>query len=369
MRKRIGFIVNPIAGMGGAVGLKGTDGPALDEARRRGAMPVASERALQALGILAVHAKKFEFLTASGAMGESQCRNAGILSQIVYTAPLSATRAADTMRAATAMRATGVDLILFAGGDGTARDVFDTIGADVPILGIPAGVKMHSAVFATSPRSAAHLLLRLVNKIGEPPQLRDAEIMDGVSAPGSAKLYGYARVPHVPLLLQSAKAARPPDDDADVEAACRDVAALASDGGTSIVGPGTTMRRIKHLLGAEGTLLGVDAYRAGKPVGLDLRASDLLRIACEGPARIIVGVVGGQGYLFGRGNQQISADVIRAVGKENIVVIASLSKLLMLEQPCLLLDTFDPDVDRALAGYISVVTGAGRRTLMRVAAP
>ncbi len=369
MRKRIGFIVNPIAGMGGAVGVKGTDGAALDEALRRGAAPVASERALQALGILATGKESFEFLAASGAMGQSQCRMAGIPAAIIYAAPRSATSATDTRQAAAAMRAAGVDVILFAGGDGTARDVFATVGADLPILGIPAGVKMHSAVFATSPRSAARLLLHLVDPAGEPPSMRESEILDSASEPGSARLYGYARVPHVPMLRQAAKAARPPNGDAEIEAACRHVAALAGDGRTSIVGPGTTMRRLKQILGAEGTLLGVDVYRDGEVVGLDLGAAELLRIARDGPARIIVGVVGGQGYLFGRGNQQISAEVIRAVRKERIVVVASLGKLLLLERKCLLVDTSDDDLDRSLAGYISVVTGAGRRTMMRVLAP
>jgi predicted polyphosphate/ATP-dependent NAD kinase len=368
MRRRLGFLVNPIAGMGGAVGLKGTDGAALEEARGRGAVPTASWRAEQALAILAAHRDSFSLLTASGKMGEVQAEAAGIAPHFVFPVASEPTSAKDTIDAAAAMRAESADLILFAGGDGTARDIYSVIGAELPMAGIPAGVKMHSGVFATNPKSAARLALLVLEPDGGPPKLRQAEIMDR-DASGAVVLVGYAHAPYFPLLLQSAKAASVAGDEADLDAACREVAAEAKDDRFSIVGPGTTMQRVKRLWGTEGTLLGIDVFRRGEPVALDLGAADLLQFTRDGPARLILGVVGGQGYLLGRGNQQISAEVVRAVGPENIVVVASLSKLLSLPEHCLLVDTGEEALDLMLAGHIAVRTGPGRRTIFRVAAP
>ncbi len=175
--------------------------------------------------------------------------------------------------------------------------------------------------------------------------------------------------PYFPLLLQAAKATSPASDEADLDAACREVAELANDDRFSIVGPGTTMQRIKQLWGSEGTLLGVDVFRHGKAVALDCGAAELERMVRDGPARIILGVIGGQGMLLGRGNQPVSAEVVRGVGRENIIVVASLSKLVSLPEHCLLVDTGDEAVDRMLAGYIAVRTGRGRKVMLKVVAP
>ena len=156
-RKRLGFLVNPIAGMGGAVGLKGTDGPALAEALRRGAEPSSPRRAAEALRELERIGAGLDIVTAGGEMGADAAAAAGLSTVSVHDAPDGACTAEDTRRAVAAMREGGADLILFAGGDGTARDVFTVAGTAIPILGIPAGVKMHSAVFGTSPRNAGRL--------------------------------------------------------------------------------------------------------------------------------------------------------------------------------------------------------------------
>jgi predicted polyphosphate/ATP-dependent NAD kinase len=371
---RVGLIVNPIAGMGGAVALKGTDGRAtLEEARRRGARPVAPARAGIALSQLAAALPGVGVLAAPGAMGADVARACGVASRETATAPASTTSADDTKRAAAEMVDAGVDLILFAGGDGTARDIHDVVGTQVPMLGIPTGVKMHSAVFATTPRNAGELAARHLGRRGDRPALRDAEVMDideeALRAGHvSARLHGYARTPHAPALIQQAKARRDAIDEAALDGACRDLARHLEPGRLYIIGPGTTTQRLMGHLGLAGTLLGVDAVRDGRLMGHDLSERQLLDLTEAGePARIIVGVVGGQGFLFGRGNQQISAEVLRRIGRDNIVVLAPMEKLAALDGRRLLVDTGDAEVDRMLAGYVRVLTAVDQYAMMKVA--
>jgi predicted polyphosphate/ATP-dependent NAD kinase len=175
---KIGLIVNPVAGMGGSVGLKGTDGPdILDRANALGARPVAAERALRALRRLAAAAPDVELIAAAGAMGGDVARETGLAFTPLARRP-AATTAADTRAVAQELRTRGAALILFAGGDGTARDILDAVGDAVPMLGIPSGVKMHSAVFAISPEAAGQLAALVAGDRGGKIGVREAEIMD-----------------------------------------------------------------------------------------------------------------------------------------------------------------------------------------------
>lgn len=369
----LGLIVNPVAGMGGSVGLKGTDGAdVVREAWRRGARPAAEERARVALARFAVAATPSHVLTGSGKMGEDVARAAGLDHEVVHRSTSSATTSADTRAAAAMMAARPVDLLLFVGGDGTARDLLAAVSGRVPLLGVPAGVKMHSAVFGTTPGHAGQLAALYL--AGSPAaRLRDAEVMDLDEAAFcgdrlSARLHGYARTPYARNLCQNAKAGSLAGSDASLDAAAERVAARMRPGCLYILGPGTTTRRVADALGLASTLLGVDAVVDGEAVGLDLDEQELLG-AMEGRETwIVVGVLGGQGSLFGRGNQQISADVIRRVGRDRIIVISSSEKLIALETASLHVDTGDAEVDATLAGYIRVETGVGRSTLFKVQA-
>jgi len=209
MRKTLGVIVNPIAGMGGRVGLKGTDGrDALRRARELGAEPGAAHRAVEALcGIAAGLGDGIDVVAPPHEMGEDEARACGMDPRVVGTVVPGATTPEDTKAAARNLRHAGVDLLLFAGGDGTARDIYDAIGDSVPAVGIPAGVKMHSAVYATSPRAGADLAVRYLRTT---VPCREAEVMDideDAFRHGavSAKLYGYLRVPDVRDLVQGLK--------------------------------------------------------------------------------------------------------------------------------------------------------------------
>ena len=374
---RIGLIVNPIAGMGGRVGLKGSDG-VVDRARELGATPVAADRAGRALArlerALVFNEHKVMLVAAFGAMGAELVCNEHKPAFELEVMPGSGgeTTADDTHAAAVELLRRDVALILFAGGDGTARDIHDIVGDSLPILGIPTGVKMHSAVFATTPEHAGEVAAAFVSAGADAP-LREAEVVDvdedavrcGTIA---TRLYGAARVPADRLRMQAVKAGSTGSDEAALEAVCAQFAAALDPRRIYVFGPGTTTRRVLTKLGLPKTLLGVDAVRAGRLVGADLGESELLELLDGESATLVVGVVGGQGALFGRGNQQLSPAVLRRIGEENIEVIAGLRKLLSLDPPWLRVDTGDPELDGTLSGYRRVHVSPGRTLVSKVAA-
>lgn len=371
--RTIGVIVNPVAGMGGKVGLKGTDGAeALARARALGAVPGSSDRAARALAKLAPVAGRVRLVTCRGGMGADACAQARLDAEILPIPVREETSGADSLAAAVAMAARGVDLVLFAGGDGTARAVVDGLGETVAMLGVPTGVKMHSAVFATSPEAAGNLARLLVEDDprvrfaeGEVMDLDEAALRDGRL---SAHLHAVARVPFERSLMQAGKASAKASDAQALDAWARAFVAAMEPGRLYVLGCGTTMRRIKRAIGFEGTLLGVDVAIDRRPLALDVSEERLLRLVAGARATIVVSVTGGQGFVFGRGNQQISAAVIRAVGRENIVVATGAAKLIALDPPCLRVDTGDAALDRELAGFLPVQTAPGQSVMMRVAA-
>ena len=368
--RRLGVIVNPVAGMGGRVGLKGTDGPdTVERARVLGAVPLAGERCALALSRL-VEAG-VEVITAPGPLGADSASAAGLPATILHGLPAATGTAADTAATASRLAGSGADLILFAGGDGTARDVFDAVGVRMPILGVPTGVKMHSAVFGTSPRAAGDVALSFLQGRAT---LRDAEVTDLDeealrNGRVAARLFGIARVPHQRGLMQACKAGARPDDEAALDALARRLVREWPADRLMILGCGTTIRRVKRALGFEGTTLGVDVALGGRLLAADVTEAQLLRLLDRAPeAGIVASVTGGQGFLFGRGNQQISAEVIRRVGRANITVMTGAGKLTALDPALLHVDTGDAEVDAMLAGYIGVHTAPGQRMMMRIAA-
>jgi predicted polyphosphate/ATP-dependent NAD kinase len=370
MKKRIGWIVNPIAGMGGKVGLKGTDGTEiLKKAILIGARPEAHQRALQALERLAGLRDELHVLTYPGEMGENELAPSGFEHTVIGSITQGVTTAEDTERAAREMRAAGVELLLFVGGDGTARNIHNAIGDELPVLGIPAGVKMHSAVFGTTPGNAGQLALLFLK--GKTVGTREAEVMD-IDEDAfrdqrlSARLYGYLRIPFERKLVQSVKAGATSQEDTVVRAIALDVVNGMEPGRAYVIGPGTTTREIMGVLALPNTLLGVDVVLNKSLVASDVTEGELLEIIEGKPARIVVTIIGGQGYLFGRGNQQISDRVIERVGKNNIIVIATKSKLFALNGEPMLVDTGNDRINEMLSGYVSVTTGVKEKLIYRV---
>ena len=367
--KTIGLIVNPWAGIGGRVGLKGSDG--LDVRRRAlemGAQPLSPRRTVEALRVL--KGLEFRLVTYPGPMGEEEALEAGLKPHVIGEIG-EETTGEDTRRAAKDMEALGVDLLLFAGGDGTARDVYSAIGDRVPVLGIPTGVKIHSAVFAVNPRRAGELVRRFLE--GGPVEFRLEEVMDIDEEAFrrnilQARLYGYMKTLYAEDVIQGSKEAGVADDESSKIGAANELVEEMDPEALYILGPGTTVKPIADRLGLPKTLLGVDLVRGGKLVAQDANEATILQALEEAPkAKLVVGVVGGQGFVFGRGNQQISPEVIRRVGRENIVIIATPRKLARLGGRPLRVDTGDPELDQELRGYYKVHTGYGRRTLYKVA--
>jgi predicted polyphosphate/ATP-dependent NAD kinase len=352
--RRVGFLINPVAGMGGPVGLKGTDGRA-DDARALGAKPVSSERAQIALRLLAC-AKDLRFFTCSGAMGEEALRECGIVNYEVCYRYHGDSSADDTKHAAEKFLSLGLDLVLFCGGDGTARDIFSVTGRRIPIIGIPAGVKMYSAVFAVSPSAAAEIAG------ASDLTLRDSEILDideDKYRNGSLKtrLFGYAKTPVLPGKVQTSKQVF---EEQDEERAKNEIARFIGEvmlpDTLYILGAGTTTEAIARHIDIKKTLLGVDSVKDGRLVAADVNEQTLLRLTeGEKNIRIILSPIGAQGFILGRGNQQISPEVLRRAGTKNIIVVATPHKL--HETPFLYVDSGDRALDREFGESIQVVSG------------
>jgi predicted polyphosphate/ATP-dependent NAD kinase len=369
-RHRIGLIVNPLAGIGGRVGLKGSDGTAIVErALALGAVPAAGARTTETLSHIGDLASVLDLGTYPAGMGAAAARETGFEPAVVGTVSSCLTTGEDTRRAALDLREWEAELIVFAGGDGTARDLTASVGGTVPVIGIPAGVKIHSSVFAVSPRHAADVVREFLTGRA---RLEEREVLDidedlfraGVVAP---RLYGYLTVPCVRDLVQRAKAASRGDPSTARGVAFGVLGEMDRDRDAYyILGPGSTVKAVGDELQIDKTLLGVDLCHDGQLVGKDLSESQLLEAIAGHRAKIVVTVIGGQGYVFGRGNQQLSPQVIRAVGRDNIIVIATLDKLHALGGP-LRVDTGDAECDRLLAGYLRVITGEREWAIWQVA--
>ena len=364
--KHLGLIVNPIAGMGGSVGLKGTDGVAA-EAARLGAVRHSGDRAQKALSELLPIKDDLCVLCASGEMGEALARKLGFPNvQVVYRSE-GETTADDTIHAARAME--GADLLLFAGGDGTARNIYEALGEKTVAIGIPAGVKIHSPVYAIRPEAAGKLALKYLE--GRCRHTYEAEVVDideTAYRDGrvSTSLYGYLTVPDERDYMQHGKAPSPTSERAQQCAIADEMIDRLKPDTYYLVGPGSTTRTLMDELGLPDTLIGVDLICNRQLVQSDLSESDILKRLDEKPTHLIVTPTGGQGYLLGRGNQQLSAKVLRRIGRENLHVLATKEKLFHLRGRALLVDTGDAEVDKMLSGYIRVIVDYQEEQMCRI---
>jgi predicted polyphosphate/ATP-dependent NAD kinase len=368
--KTVGLIVNPVAGMGGSVGLKGTDGELYKEALKLGADPVTPDRTTNFLDHLE-HANAIRILAAPDDMGARflQETDVSFEEEDVVGEIGGETSAEDTKRIARKMMERGAELLVFVGGDGTARDVCDAVDSEIPVVGVPAGVKVYSSVFALNPRAAAEM----VDAFIEGAAVAEQEVLDIDEEAFrqdrlASRHYGYLLVPQTRQLLQHGKVAS--SGSPSVEEAKKEIAAFVvetmDEETLYLLGPGTTVRGITDAMDLPKTLLGIDAVRGGTLVGKDLNECDILGLFEEHKRRvIIVTPLGGNGFIFGRGNKQFTPEVIKETGEENVRVIATRQKLRPLD--CLRVDTGDAETDEMLAGWRTVTVGYRESRMMKVA--
>jgi predicted polyphosphate/ATP-dependent NAD kinase len=369
-QNKLGLIVNPVAGLGGAVGLKGTDGlELLERAEALGAVPQAQNRSRKTLAVLSSMRDSLEIFTFGDSMGEAVAVACGFTPTVIGSGSFPRTTSVDTAEAARKMAVEPVDLLLFAGGDGTARDIHDTVGTSVTTLGIPAGVKIQSAVFATSPAAAGRVAEAYLS--GNIKREREAEVVDIDEDEYrreilSSRLHGYLKIPAGHRLLQGTKTASAPDEQSAQVAIATELIDHLKEDHVYVVGPGTTCRTFLDTLGVECSLLGVDLMRARRLLAKDASEREIVDTVRAAPCSIVLTPIGGQGFLLGRGNQQISPAVIRRAGRNGIVIVATADKLSSLGGRPLLVDTGDSELDSQLSGYHRVITGYRENTVYRV---
>lgn len=356
-KKKIGLIINPVAGLGGSVGLKGSDG-LVEEALARGAVPQSENRAEVALQELLGLRESITVCTGRGSLGETLTRKLGFACEVMPSDINTTTTSEDTKALSVWLQEQGVDLILFAGGDGTARDICSTAGETAVFLGIPAGVKIHSPVYARSPSSAGRLAsLYLRDQVESVVENEVLDIDEDQYRQEiiNTRLYGYLRVPGEPAYTQCRKCSSTSSEEESILAIADFVADSMEKDTYYIIGAGTTTRAVMRELELRNTLIGVDLVYNYDLVANDIYGRQILELIGDKPAKLVVTVTGGQGFLFGRGNQQLTPEVLRRIGKENIIILAAKEKIIRLRGQPLLVDTGDAELDQYLSGYHHVI--------------
>ena len=379
--KKIGLIINPVAGMGGKVGLKGTDGEEVyNKAITLGAVMESPLKAKRALKELLPIKDSVEIITFKGVMGEDIALELGFNTRVIEDESFKEethnnieeheeiknertyiTTSEDTIRGARALIEEGVDLIIFAGGDGTARNIYEAVELKGVVLGIPSGVKIHSPVYAKSPVKAGEMARKFLED-NRKNHLKEVEVMDidedsFRKGQVRTRLYGYLKVPYDKQYMQNLKCGSSMKEDGIKKSIAKYIVDTMEEDTYYIVGPGSTTKFIMEELSLDGTLLGVDVIYNKRIVKLDGSEKGILSIIRGKKSKIIITPIGGQGHIFGRGNQQLSPRIIGEAGKDNIIIIATKEKITELKGSPLLVDTGYEVMDKYLSGYVKVITG------------
>ncbi|WP_372879486.1 ATP-NAD kinase family protein [Spongiibacter marinus] len=372
---KLGLIVNPYAGLGGPEGLKGSD-TLPDGLRQSVAEEMANSRSLpravRCLAALAPVAEQLAVYGFDGAMAEQACREAGLTFTSVGRAE-ALSSAEDTRRAAQCLLSEQVDIVLFVGGDGTARDIYSAVGESLPVLGLPAGVKMHSAVYAVNPQAAAAILRALIDgdlvDIGL-QEVRDIDEAAFAQGRVRSRHYGELMVPRLGGFLQQVKQGGREVEELVIADIADELMENYDEDCLYIVGPGSTTTGFMEALGLPYTLLGFDLVRGGELLQADANAQQISEVMDhhQGPITVLITAIGGQGHILGRGNQQLTPTLIRRIGRDNFQVLASKGKLSGLAGRPLLVDSNDAALDAQWQGFIAVTTGYRDQVMYRVSA-
>ena len=370
---KLGLLVNPYAGIGGALALKGSDGVEIREkALALGAEKKALDKTRLALEHILPIKDQVQLYVASGDMGENLAKHMGFNYSVVYQPENTQTESQDSEATAKALLAHQVDLILFAGGDGTARNVCHVVGNSVPVLGVPAGCKIHSAVYAITPAAAGRVLKQVIK--GEIVSVSDAEVMDIDEAlfrkgKVNARQFGEMQVPTELRYIQAVKMGGKESDELVLADIAAHIIEIIEDNPEHlfVMGSGSTVEFVMQELGIKNTLLGVDVIKHKQLLASDVTASELLTLTTNQSCKLVLTLIGGQGHIIGRGNQQLSADFLKRLNKDNILLVATKTKLSNLSGRPLIVDSGDTDVDLQLSGLISIITGYHDQVLYPIA--
>ncbi|TFF85967.1 MAG: ATP-NAD kinase [Promethearchaeota archaeon] len=361
----LGLIVNPISGMGGSVGLKGTDGrEILEKAISLGAEPNALNRTKELLEQLKSVRSKLHFITCPKYMGEFALEEYNfpynVLEDPIFEnyGEVYDTTQKHTKRAAEILKnIEDLKLIIFVGGDGTARDIQNVIGTTIPSVGVPAGVKIYSSVFAMNPLVASNLILRFLwdeipLKQAEVLDIDEEKFRDGKLV---SQLHGYLLVPYAPDFSQCSKMGSPESDLDNQERIAKRIVENLEEDTNYLIGPGTTTKAITDMLNQEKSILGVDLLRNKEIIAKDLNEEEILKIIDEDKTKIIISPIGRQGFILGRGNLQLSPAVITKVGIQNIIIISTKYKLHTIPNQNLRTDIRDLELDDKIRGLYKVI--------------
>ena len=372
----LGLIVNPISGMGGSVGLKGTDGKEiLKKAIELGARPNALNRTKELLKELSSIKSKLKFITCSGNMGELVLKEMDFDYEAINHPKFEDikgifdTTASHTKIAAKIMRdVVELQLILFVGGDGTARDIVSAVNKNKPCLGIPSGVKIYSSVFSINPKSASSIIMQF---LWEETALKESEVLDideEEYRKGKlvSKLYGCLLTPFNPDFSQLSKMGTPNSDLNNQQRIAKRIIEELEDDVYYLIGPGTTTKAITNVLKQEKTILGVDLLLNKQIMAYDLNEQQILSNIEGKKTKIIVSLIGRQGFLFGRGNLQFTPRILKKIGAKNIIIISTKFKLQNIPNQILRLDTRDSKLDEKMKGLYKVFVDYDEIKICRV---
>jgi predicted polyphosphate/ATP-dependent NAD kinase len=370
---KLGLLVNPYAGIGGALALKGSDGVEIREkALALGAEKKALDKTRLTLEHILPIKDQVQLYVASGEMGETLAKDMGFDYLVVYQPENTQTESQDSEATAKALLAHQVDLILFAGGDGTARNVCHVVGNSVPVLGVPAGCKIHSAVYAITPAAAGRVLKQVIK--GEIVSVSDAEVMDIDEAlfrkgKVNARQFGEMQVPTELRYIQAVKMGGKESDEMVLADIAAHIIEIIEDNPEHlfVMGSGSTVEFVMQELGIKNTLLGVDVIKNRQLLASDVTASELLTLTTNQSCKLVLTLIGGQGHIIGRGNQQLSADFLKRLDKDNILLVATKTKLSNLSGRPLIVDSGDTYLDLQLSGLISIITGYHDQVLYPIA--
>ncbi|MBU2178729.1 MAG: ATP-NAD kinase family protein [Gammaproteobacteria bacterium] len=365
---KLGLIINPWAGIGGSVALKGSDGVA-EAALALGAVPLAPQRAKAALTELLPYKEQLHILTVAGAMGEDLALELGFSVTVHYQSVSEPTTASDTEAAARCLSAEGIDLLLFAGGDGTARNICAVVDEHTTVLGIPAGCKIHSGVYAITPAAAGKVVAQMIK--GELVTVQEAQVMDideVAFRQGAvrAKRFGEMQIPTELRYVQSVKSSGKESEALVLDDLAAFVVSQMDPDVRYVMGSGSTIAAVMAELGLPNTLLGVDVVENGQLIASDVTANQLQSLIKPVATKLLITLIGGQGHIFGRGNQQLSPAVIRAIGRENIQLVATKTKLQQLNGRPLISDSGDAALDQDLQGMMKVLCGYNDYVMYRL---